>query len=597
MSEMRTKLGLEGAIARQPNFTSDGDSALSGALPWEAATRQHRERFDSFVPENIAEKPSSTFTLSALLGLVRRQIWLIVCITILVSIVAIFVAMLLKERYTATALVRLDERSSHLIELTAPNAPGADGEVEILKSDDVALQVVERLGLDRNTDYMPQPRRLSRIFAAAKDFLPSSILKRVGASQAEQGTANSAISKPISDPVAASIRILQKNVTIRRRGLTDVIAIEVTTSNPQSAAQIANAFAEAYLDQQVVAKLNGIERAEQALSRRLNELNDELRRSEMQVGLRQVYQDNLARLKAISQQRDTVGPDARIASRARAPDVPSFPPRGLLAIIGTMTGFGLALGVAYLRDSHTRGVQAEEELELISGVPNLAALPLVPKSKTKNRLLPDDGVVRPPSAYSEAIRRLYFSLQLSVNRGPKLGLLLVTSAGAREGKSTMALSLARSAAIAGSRVVIVDSDLRRPTLHELLGLPNDGGFAELLAHPAAARSMLQPDPHSSCRVLTAGKIEMIQPAQVLTVEGLRGILRGLAAEFDLVILDAPPLGEHADALILMHDIDAVLFVVRAGGPNPAEIRSSLRQLSRCSDVDVFTVLNFKSCWG
>ncbi|KLK90170.1 hypothetical protein AA309_27225 [Microvirga vignae] len=591
---MRAKPDLDGILARQPNLTSDDDGAFLQSLPWEAATRQHREQSDGFMPGMGTDRLPSAFTLSAMLGLVRRQFWLIVGITILISIVSIFIAILLKERYTATTLVMLDERGARLVELTTPNAPGADGEVEILQSDHVAQQVVERLGLDRDTDYVLQPGRLSRIVAAAKDLLPSHTPEEGSTSREKEEAADGAMSKPISDRISTAIRILRKNVTIRRRGLTDVIAIEVTTANPRSAAQIANSYAEVYLEQQVAAKLDGIERAEQALSRRLNELNEELKRSEMQVGLRQVYQDNLARLKVISQQRDTVGPDARIASRARAPDVPSFPPKSLLVMIGTITGFGLALGIAYLRDSHVRGIQTEEEVELISGVPSLAALPAMPKSKTKNSHLPDDGVVRPPSAYSEGIRRLYFSLQLSMDRGPKLGSLLVTSANPGEGKSTLALSLARAASIAGSSVVIVDCNLRRPALHEFLGLPNDNGFVDLLAHPAAIQPMLQADPHSSCRAMTTGNIEMIQPEQILRVEKLQGILCSLAAEFDLVILDAPPLGLHADALILMQVIDAVLFVVRAGGSDPAEIRSSLRQLRRCTDMDVFTVLNFTS---
>ena len=158
----------------------------------------------------------------------------------------------------------------------------------------------------------------------------------------EASPSNDPALKVSSPAVATAVRLLMQSVTVRRRGLTDVIALEATAKTPERAAQIANTYAEAYLEEQVAAKLAGIERASIAISRRLAELDEELKRSESQIGTRQIYQDNVQRFKAIAQRRETVAPNSRVASRARAPDIPSFPRPALFVLLGAMMSSGRA---------------------------------------------------------------------------------------------------------------------------------------------------------------------------------------------------------------------------------------------------------------
>src|SRR5207237_566268 len=119
-----------------------------------------------------------------------------------------------------------------------------------------------------------------------------------------------------------------------------------------------------------------------ALTRRLSEIDEELKQSETRIGLRQVYQDSLTRLKAIGQQRDTVGPDARIASPARPPDVPSFPNRKLFLLLTMIGGSGLAMGAAYLKDMQGRRVRTERDVEILTGGPILAVIPELPDARS-----------------------------------------------------------------------------------------------------------------------------------------------------------------------------------------------------------------------
>ena len=254
--------------------------------------------------------------------------------------------------------------------------------------------------------------------------------------------------------------------------------------------------------------------------------------------------------------------------------------------------------MAYLRDVYSRRVHTEDELELLSGVPNSASIPDVTKARRGDTAkLSDDILTRPSSAYSGAIRRLYFNLQLLINRGSKLGLVLVTSAEEHEGRMSVALSLARAAAVAGLNVVIVDCDLRRPSLHKVLDLKNEVGLVDLLAQTAEERSVVQSDRKSNCKVIATGKTGTIPTEWLLNPDRVKETLRKLEANYDLVLLSAPPVGSSAEPLIIMRDIDVVLFVARAGASTPTAIRSTIRQLRRGSEVDIYTVMTYTQMRG
>lgn len=607
---MSNQLKLEHASARKFDAVADDERVISNGT-FAGAWRARRERSDNFRQELPAAQPNLAVPFLFLFGLARRQFWLILSVTLLATVLTGALVMMLKNQYTATALLILDQRTTRLLDPNATNMLAADGEVEILKSDNVALRVVKKLGLDSAPEFRPQPGPLSGLISSIEEFA-STWMETIlasrwiagspvgeGAGQGSHADAQGiARAEMNQDAVTTALRRLKANVTIRRRGLSDVIAIEVTSSDPQHAALVANAYADTYLEEQVAAKLNGIERAEAALSRRLSEIDGELRRSETQVGLRQIYQENLLRLKAISQQRDTVGPDARVASAALAPDVPSFPNRMAFLMLGTITGLGLAVGAAYLRDASTRRIQTAGEVEAITGAPNLASMPRTRRLTVGKRCKPRDEVIaRPTSTYSEAARRLFLTLQSVVNRGPKLGVVLVTSTNPREGKSILALSLARTAAAAGTRVVIVDCNLRNPGLHKLVGVSNKPGFADLLGAEDGERDVLQDDPKTSCKVITSGDFGERSPEILFNAEKVREALRALEAEFDLVILDGPSTGVHAESLSLMNSANVVLFTVREGVTSSKELRSTFRQLCRINGGDLFTVLTFSSTRG
>ncbi len=516
------------------------------------------------------------FKLFDAFALLRRHFWLVSAITILVTLAAGLAVAMLTDRYRATAMLTLDQTEARLLGSDDSLTPSIESQVEIIKSFNIALEVAERLKLDQDPEFASR--------AGSTTWLRSRAL--ISADNPNKGVDEAASAIPAS--LSAAAGNLTKKVTVRRLGMTDVIAIEAVSANQHRAAKIANTYAQVYLEQRLAAKARSFERAEAALTRRIEELSSALRHPESQANTQQLYQDALLRRETLFRQHGAIAPDLRIVAAATVPTAPFFPPRAALTLVGSVIGFILALVIAYIRDARSRTVQTEQELETITGVRNIGS---IPKAEISKHAI-DEITDRPLSEYSEAVRKLYFSLGfLKLNAGANI--VLVTSANPQEGKATVALSLARAAAVAGQSVVVVDCNLRSPRLHLRLNLTNNFGLAESLAKGQKPLEQIafQNDPKTTCKIISAGNIENIPPHQLFRTDKFDELLRGLVKEHDLVVLDvsAEPL---ADPLILMQKADVVLVVARSGRTTFRDIERVFRELEDVPGANVFTVLNF-----
>ena len=286
---------------------------------------------------------------------------------------------------------------------------------------------------------------------------------------------------------------------------------------------------------------------------------------EHEVGVRRdLYETHVARAAAEARPAETVGPDARLISEAVAPSEPSFPdPRLILSL--SVTG-GLLLGFAalYLAEAGEAGFGSPREVEVALGLPTLA---MVPRLDGGRKAVPplDYVVDRPRSRYAEALRTLLAGLLR--HQGETEGaagrprVVLVTSSVPREGKSTLVASLARIAAGEGLRVIVIDADLRRPTLHELLGFKPGPGLVEVLRREVTLADAVVKDPRAPMRLLP-GSRRLTQPTRILGPDGLGTLLTALKRSFDLVLVDSAPLAAVADPKLLGGLVDTVLFAVR-----------------------------------
>ena len=182
----------------------------------------------------------------------------------------------------------------------------------------------------------------------------------------------------------------------------------------------------------------------------------------------------------------------------------------------------------------------------------------------KENISPDLVTIHHPrSPIAEAYRILRTNLEFSSLDRP-LRLLLITSPGAEEGKSTVLANLGVVIAQAGKKVIMADCDLRRPTLHELFGLPGNIGLTNMIVDEDALKNPpLLETGVENLWLLPSGPLPP-NPAEVLASRRMGEVLKRLSSEADMVLLDAPPVVSVTDALILASKSDGVILVVRAG---------------------------------
>ncbi|MFZ5851638.1 MAG: polysaccharide biosynthesis tyrosine autokinase [Actinomycetota bacterium] len=244
-----------------------------------------------------------------------------------------------------------------------------------------------------------------------------------------------------------------------------------------------------------------------------------------------------------------------------SPQLPTSPvsPRparnlGLAGLVGLLLGFGLAL----LRETLDTSIKDSETLRGITQAPNLAVVPFDAAARRAPLVVQDRG----HSVRAESFRQLRTNLQfVDVDRPPRV--VVVTSALPGEGKSTTAANLAITVAEAGSRVILVEGDLRRPKVVDYLGLEGAVGLTDVLVGRVDLPDVVQPwGPHNLV-VLPSGSIPP-NPSELLTSQNMTDLLDRLAGQYELVLVDAPPLLPVADGAILAGKADGALLVLRHG---------------------------------
>jgi exopolysaccharide transport family protein len=269
----------------------------------------------------------------------------------------------------------------------------------------------------------------------------------------------------------------------------------------------------------------------------------------------------LARSKETGSQEDFQQADATVISRADVPESPSYPRRKLL-LIAAMGGAGfLGLMLALAMEMLDPGFRSMEQIERQMGAPPLG---LVPSIKGLEKLHRGPGthiLERPASAHAEAIRSLYVGLLLSGGEQPPR-TIMVASALPKEGKTSIAISLAHMLACTGHSVVLVDCDLRRPAAHKNFGVHSQPGLVEVLLGKASLVEVLVTDPRSGAQFVPAGEWVPPNSADLLGSPQMKHLLASLAEDHDLVILDTPPVLAVSDARVLARMVDRTLFLVR-----------------------------------
>jgi capsular exopolysaccharide synthesis family protein len=247
-----------------------------------------------------------------------------------------------------------------------------------------------------------------------------------------------------------------------------------------------------------------------------------------------------------------------------------------------MLALAAGLGIAFSAEMLDRSVASAGEVERKLGVRAIAVTPKL--SDRQFRTLaplhrhPAGYVVeKPMSSFAEAFRVLRASLAYA-RIDKRVQIVAVTSALAGEGKTTLSLCLARVAATSGRRVALVDCDLRRQSLSDLLGMTSGRGLAAVLAEGKAWKEALRQDDETSLQVLT-GPVQTFTPVDVFSSRAMKEFLIEARDQFDLIILDCAPALQVADTRTLAALADLTIVVVRADKTPAAATRSALRELT------------------
>lgn len=321
-------------------------------------------------------------------------------------------------------------------------------------------------------------------------------------------------------------------------------------------------------------------------STRLRELEREAQSS------REVYESYLERYQDAADQGLS---NARLLSYAAMPSSPSSPNLRNALVLTLLAGLLLGLAAGAIAELSDQSVKNAEDIDTKVGYPCVASIPTISK-RMMSQMPPAERhpsgylVGRPMSAFTEALRVLrtvivYSKLDFSVKT------VAITSAVPDEGKTTISMCLARVAAMSGQRVIVVDCDLRKQSINDVIDIETEVGILQVLAGEAPWRSAIIRDPNSDAHVLpvaTAG----FTPRDVFGSDAMSRLIGDLRQHYDLVILDCAPILAVAETRILVAQADTTLLVARAGRTAVGALRSAGIQTESAGGKVLGVALNY-----
>ena len=305
---------------------------------------------------------------------------------------------------------------------------------------------------------------------------------------------------------------------------------------------------------------------------------------------RSLYETFLSKLGQVEQQSDFQLPDSRVIAAATPPERPSFPPSGAIAVATFILALVGGVGFAFLRENFIGGINSVEQFESIAGTRVLATVPR--RARTASVERPEAAVLSEPlSSFSESIRRLRMGIEgYAVNKRIRV---FVTSPLPGDGKTTIALALARQTALSGRRTLLIDADMRHPSIHTAIGESPERGLLDFLAEPAGQPDQLAivKESESGLDFILGPKASVVATDALLMSDRFADLMKFASENYDAIIIDTPPIGLVVDARIVAKFCDVCVFVVRSGVTNQHSVRAAMREVRTESDIPICGVLN------
>ncbi|MGB3653551.1 MAG: polysaccharide biosynthesis tyrosine autokinase [Rivularia sp. (in: cyanobacteria)] len=264
----------------------------------------------------------------------------------------------------------------------------------------------------------------------------------------------------------------------------------------------------------------------------------------------------------------------RIIEEAKVPELPASPKKAVVLALATIFGGILATGVILLLELMDNTLRDASEAEELLNLPLLGVLPRLPGKtlvlEPSDRFLDEIGLVEP-------YRMLFKTLEFRSDT--QLHLIVVSSTISGEGKSVVVSHLAAVSAMLSRKTLIIDADLRRPVQHTLFNLPPKPGITEIVEGSRSFIDAIQKTDVDNLDILTCGELHG-RPSQLLESAAMKSILKSAAEEYDLVLIDTPPISACADAATLGKDSDGVVLVTRPSLTNKEMLQRAVSELTR-----------------
>jgi non-specific protein-tyrosine kinase len=507
------------------------------------------------------ETPSFADDIQRYVGLLRRWAWLLILVTVLAGVAAYLLSQRTTPVYQAVTTVLINE------------APAT-----------------------RSTDYsaVMTSERLAQTYSQLMTKQP--VLERV----------INSLSLPYD------VDDLKEAIQVQPVRDTTLIEVRVEGADPAEAAAIANSLVVEFADSNQELQASRYAASKDSLSAQLDEMNRQIETTTEQIaalGSAGETQTERDRLEAnLAQYRQTYAyllqsyEQVRLAEAqstsnviqaepATTPERPIRPRTFTNTLLAMVVGLLFAAGLVFLIEALDDTLKGPDQVTAQLGLPVLGLVTRHPTSDGQPVTL-----AQPRAPVSEAFRSLRTNIQFASVDKP-LRTLLVTSPTPAEGKSTVAVNLGVVLAQGGKRVALIDADLRRPRVHKLLGLTNRNGISELFVQEQLSlNGALQPSAAENLFALTSGDLPP-NPAELLGSEKMAEIIRLVASEVDLLVIDSPPVIAVTDSSVLAPRVDGVLLVLKPGVTQLGAARQTVAQLQRLGANLLGVVLNevdFKS---